>query len=403
MHNMAHNPTQFEVRVLSSISALSENEWNSILPNDAGPFLQFTFLSLLEKTGCVGPETGWSPSHLALYEHGGKRLLGAIPLYIKTHSYGEYVFDWSWAEAYNQAGLNYYPKALSAIPFTPVTSPRLLALHKEDKEALVIGLVQLLDELNLSSTHILFPNREDAEVLAAARFLKRESVQFHWQNQGYRDFDSFLASLTMKRRKNIKRERKQVHESGIHFKHIPGQAMREEDVLFFYHCYANTYRMHHSTPYLNQLFFQQWVHQMPDSLHFIVAYRDDHPIASSLLVLDRPNQKAYGRYWGCIEHHPCLHFETAYYQAIEFCIQENIAVLEGGAQGEHKMARGFMPSTVSSYHYLSDQRFYDAVARFLDRERMGIGQYLDELAEHSPLRQQSDSLEFGKQLQDALK
>lgn len=394
---------KYEVRILNSISAITESAWNAILPKEAGPFLQYSFLSLLEKTGCVSIETGWQPSHLALYESGRSELLGILPLYLKTHSYGEYVFDWSWAQAYTQTGLPYFPKALSAIPFTPVACARLLSTSPEHKAALVSGLQQIIKECNLSSGHVLFPNEEDATIFTQANFLKRESVQFHWHNQGYRDFDSFLQTLNMKRRKNIKRERKQTQDSGIYFQHIPGHAMREEDVLFFYRCYTNTYRAHHSTPYLNQLFFQEWVQRLPDSLHFIVALRGAETIASALLVIDRNQQKAYGRYWGCLEHHPCLHFETAFYQAIDFCIAEGIQTFEGGAQGEHKMARGFMPTTVCSYHYLSDPRFHDAVARFLERERLGIGQYLDELAEHNPLKQAKDLMQFSKTSLNALK
>ena len=394
---------KYEVRVLNQISDVPRQAWDSILPPSAGPFMQYSFLSLLEKTGCVSAETGWQPSHLALYEAGGDTLLGILPLYLKTHSYGEYVFDWSWAEAYTQAGLPYFPKALSAIPFTPVTSSRLLARSTEHQEALIAGLKQLLGELNLSSAHILFPVEEEANLLGEAGFLKRESVQFHWHNQGYRDFEAFLSTLTMKRRKNIKRERKQVQGAGITFEHLSGESMTEEDVLFFYRCYRNTYQNHYSTPYLNQLFFQEWVQEMPRNLHLIVAKREGQAIASALLVIDRELSKAYGRYWGCVEQHPCLHFETAFYQAIEYCIREGIQTLEGGAQGEHKMARGFMPTSVFSYHHLSDPRFAAAVARFLERERQGIGLYLDELAEHSPLRQNSDSSGFGRIELDALK
>ncbi len=394
---------KYEVRVLNQISDVPRQAWDSILPPSAGPFMQHSFLSLLEKTSCVSAETGWKPSHLALYEAGGESLLGALPLYLKTHSYGEYVFDWSWAEAYTQAGLPYFPKALSAIPFTPVTSSRLLARSTEHQEALITGLKQLVDELSLSSAHILFPAEGEAKLLREAGFLKRESVQFHWHNQGYRDFEGFLSTLTMKRRKNIKRERRQVQSAGITFEHLPGESMTEEDVLFFYRCYRNTYQNHYSTPYLNQLFFQEWVQQMPRNLHLIVAKREGQAIASALLVIDRELNKAYGRYWGCIEQHPCLHFETAFYQAIDYCIREGIQTLEGGAQGEHKMARGFMPTTVSSYHHLSDPRFAAAVARFLERERQGIGQYLDELAEHSPLRHDPNSSSLGRIELDALK
>ena len=394
---------KYEVRVLSQITDVSQEAWASILPPSAGPFMQYSFLSLLEKTGCVSAETGWKPSHLALYEAGGESLLGALPLYLKTHSYGEYVFDWSWAEAYTQAGLQYFPKALSAIPFTPVTSSRLLARLPEHQEALISGLKQFVQEVNLSSAHILFPIEGEATLLSEAGFLKRESVQFHWHNHGYSDFETFLSTLTMKRRKNIKRERKQVQEAGISFEHLPGDSLTADDVLFFYRCYCNTYQNHYSTPYLNQLFFREWAQQMPANLHLIVAKRDGQAIACSLLVVDRNLSKAYGRYWGCILQYPCLHFETAFYQAIEYCIREGIQTLEGGAQGEHKMARGFMPTTVSSYHHLSDPRFQAAVGRFLERERQGIGQYLDELAEHSPLRQDSHPNSSGGIELDALK
>lgn len=376
----------YEVRVLTRVTDVTEEAWNSILPRASGPFLQYRFLSLLETTGCVSEETGWKPSHLTLYEADRNTLLGVMPLYLKTHSYGEYVFDWSWAQAYAQAGLEYFPKALSAIPFTPVTSPRLLAPLPEHRDTLVIAFKQFIQAQNLSSGHILFPIDDDAQGIHKAGFLMRESVQFHWRNHNYSDFDMFLSTLHMKRRKNIKRERKQVQEIGITFEHRPGSTLSEEDVLFFYECYRSTYKNHHSSPYLNQWFFQEWVRQMPDHLHLIIAKREGRPIASALLVVDRQHSKAYGRYWGCTEHHPCLHFETAYYQAIEYCIREGIELLEGGAQGEHKMARGFMPTPVYSYHYLSDQRFHHAVDRFLERERDGIGQYLDELAEHSPLR-----------------
>jgi predicted N-acyltransferase len=394
---------KYEVRVLSQITHVPQQAWDSILPPSAGPFMQYSFLSLLEKTGCVSAETGWKPSHLALYEAGGESLLGALPLYLKSHSYGEYVFDWSWAEAYTQAGQPYFPKALSAIPFTPVASSRLLARSTQHQEALIAGLKQLVGELSLSSAHILFPVEEEANLLSNTGFLKRESVQFHWHNHGYSDFESFLSTLTMKRRKNIKRERKQVQSADIIFEHLPGELVTEEDILFFYRCYRNTYQNHYSTPYLNQLFFQEWVQQMPQSLHLIVAKREGQAIASALLVIDRELSKAYGRYWGCVEQHPCLHFETAFYQAIEYCIRDGIQTLEGGAQGEHKMARGFMPKSVSSYHHLSDPRFAAAVARFLERERQGIGQYLDELAEHSPLRQDSYSNHLGKIMLDGLK
>ena len=240
---MSQEP-ELEIRVLRNLSDISQKEWQGILPKDAGPFLQYPFLYLLEETGCVCAETGWKPAHLALYAKGGNELLGVMPLYLKTHSYGEYVFDWSWAEAYTQQGLSYYPKALSAIPFTPATGSRLLAHSSAHQAALVNGLLQLLTQLKLSSAHVLFPHIEDANWLRDSGFMQRDSVQFHWHNHNYANFDTFLATLTMKRRKNIKRERKQVHDAGITFRHIPGSQISEDEVLMFYRCYANTYRTH---------------------------------------------------------------------------------------------------------------------------------------------------------------
>ena len=383
---MSQQPN-LEIRVIKSIKAISGEDWGRILPKDAGPFLQHAFLSLLEETDCVSLEAGWDPSHIALYSTEDDQLLGVIPLYLKTHSYGEYVFDWSWAEAYAVNGLSYYPKALSAIPFTPATGSRLLAKSAEHQEYLINGLLQFLNQFNISSAHILFPQAEDASLLEKAQFQRREAVQFHWQNQQFSNFDQFLASLNMKRRKNIKRERQQVQDAGITFLNVPGQEMTEEQILFFYRCYSATYYERRSSPYLNQLFFQKWVQAMPEHLHFIIAQKDNQPIAAALLVVDKDQQKAYGRYWGALEHHPCLHFETTFYQSIEYCIANNIQTLEGGAQGEHKMARGFMPQTVCSYHYLTDPRFADAVQRCLERERQGISNYREDLAEHSPLRQ----------------
>lgn len=224
--------SNLEIRVVKSITAISENDWNRILPKDAGPFLQHAFLALLEETGCVSIDTGWEPSHLALYSTTDDELLGVMPLYLKTHSYGEYVFDWSWAEAYAMNGLNYYPKALSAIPFTPATGSRLLASSKEHQEYLINGLLQFLTQFNISSAHVLFPSSIDTQLLEQSKFLRREAIQFHWQNQQFDDFDQFLATLTMKRRKNIKRERQQVRDAGITFLQVPGEQMTEEQVLF---------------------------------------------------------------------------------------------------------------------------------------------------------------------------
>ena len=384
---MTDSETQ-QLVILDRISHVSSKDWNALLPVNANPFLRHEFLSALEETGCVGGNTGWQIAHLALKKEG--QLIGAVPLYLKQHSYGEFVFDWSWAQAYEQQGLNYYPKMLCAIPFTPVQGPRLLYCSQQNESAiksiLINGLKSLVSDNQLSSAHILFPLESEIELLKKDGFLLRDSVQFHWHNQGFQSFEHFLSALTMKRRKNIRREREQVSREGISFRHIPGQASSTNDWKFFYHCYQNTYHEHHSSPYLNEAFFALWVERMPEHLHLIIAERRGAPIASSLLVVDKANSKAYGRYWGAIERVPCLHFETAYYQAIEYCITEDIQTFEGGAQGEHKMARGFLPTTIQSAHWINDPRFAKAIGHFLEREHLGIGAYVDELAEHSPLK-----------------
>lgn len=384
---MTDSETQ-QLVILDRISHISSKDWNALLPLNSNPFLRHEFLSALEETGCVGDKTGWQIAHLALKKEG--QLIGAVPLYLKQHSYGEFVFDWSWAQAYEQQGLNYYPKILCAIPFTPVQGPRLLYSSQQNESAiksiLIKGLKSLVSDNQLSSAHILFPLEAEIESLKKEGFLLRDSVQFHWHNQNFQSFEHFLSVLTMKRRKNIRREREQVSREGISFRHIPGKISTASDWQFFYRCYQNTYHEHHSSPYLNDAFFALWVERMPEHLHLIIAERQGTPIASSLLVVDKANSKAYGRYWGAIERVACLHFETAYYQAIEYCITEGIETFEGGAQGEHKMARGFLPTTIQSAHWINDQRFARAIGLFLEREHQGIGAYVDELAEHSPLK-----------------
>jgi predicted N-acyltransferase len=379
---------QFHLEILSKISDVTAPEWNGLLTEDSGPFLRHEFLSSLEETGCVGNETGWQIAHLILkYD---KEIVGAIPLYLKQHSYGEYVFDWSWAQAYEQQGMNYYPKVLCAIPFTPVQGSRLLSKPGMNKELiyskLISGLKSLVINNELSSAHVLFPQKDEVEILNAQGFLLRDSIQFHWHNQGYQSFEQFLSSLTMKRRKNIRREREFIAKQNISFRHISGKESTDQDWEFFYACYANTYFEHQSQPYLNEAFFKLWAKRLPENIHLIVAERNGAPIASSLLVVDTMMSKAYGRYWGSLEHVPLLHFETAYYQAIEYCIAAGIQTFEGGAQGEHKMARGFLPTTIQSAHFIKDPRFAKAVEHFLGREHQGIEAYVDELAEHSPLK-----------------
>ena len=379
---------QYHLQILDSLSDISADDWNALLPSDAGPFLKHEFLSALEETGCVGGNTGWQAAHLLIKDQNA--LLGAMPLYLKQHSYGEFVFDWSWAQAYEQQGMQYFPKALCAIPFTPVQGSRILIAASADVDLvqgkIAEGLKTLVVQNNLSSAHVLFPHATELASFKKQGFLLRDSVQFHWHNQDFQSFEHFLSFLTMKRRKNIRREREQVAKERISFRHVPGNTSTDQDWEFFYRCYENTYREHHSNPYLNEAFLKLWAKRMPDNLHLIIAQRDQTPLAASLLVVDPITSKVYGRYWGAIEHVPCLHFETAYYQAIEYCISHQIQTFEGGAQGEHKMARGFLPTTIQSAHYIADPQFSKAVKHFLDREHQGIGAYVDELAEHSPLK-----------------
>lgn len=383
------NQDAIQLRVIQSLSEITEADWNALLPPDAGPFLKHAFLNALELTGCVGGNTGWQVAHL-LVEDSNSRLLGAMPLYLKQHSYGEFVFDWAWAQAYEQNGMAYYPKALSAIPFTPVRGPRILVSSNADKSAIqkiiVSGLKTLVIQNALSSAHVLFPEMDELDELKKQGFMLRDSVQFHWHNNGYQNFEQFLADLTMKRRKNIRRERASVENHQITYRHIPGSITTPDDWAFFYRCYENTYIEHRSSPYLTEECIRLLGVTMPENLHLIIAEQDGKPIASSLLVVDQQAKKAYGRYWGAIEHIPCLHFELAYYQAIEYCIKEGIEIFEGGAQGEHKMARGFLPTTLQSAHWIQDTVFANAVKRFLEREHEGMAAYVDELEQHIPLK-----------------
>lgn len=377
---------------------VSKDGWNSLLGKDATPFLRHEFLSALEDCACVGGNTGWQMAHLAIYSSSDQNPIGLMPLYLKNHSYGEYVFDWSWAEAYQQHGLSYYPKALCAVPFTPVRGARLLVGEGEHADAVRIQLIEQLKQLliqnEISSAHILFAEKETQELLLKQGFMARDAVQFHWRNHTYQSMDDFLSQLNMKRRKNIRHERSQVQSAGISFRHVDGPSTTQEDWTFFYRCYANTYYEHRSSPYLSESFFQMLGQSMPENLHLILAHRNEQAIAASLLFVDQSGstKTAYGRYWGALEYVPCLHFETAYYQAIEYCIRQGIDVFEGGAQGQHKMARGFMPVKMQSAHWIKDPEFSKAVERFLIRESSGIENYIDELAEHSPLKASSVTL-----------
>jgi predicted N-acyltransferase len=379
----------YRTRIISSLTEIGAPAWDELLAlqSNASPFLSYAFLHALHESGSASKTTGWEPEYLTLWQGTSSApvLAAALPLYRKHHSYGEYVFDWAWAEAYERHGLSYYPKLLSAIPFTPVSGSRLLARDASARQALVAALEQLQGTAQASSTHILFPPAEEAQTLAQAGFMLRSGVQFHWHNQGYGDFNEFLSTLERKKRKNILAERRKVQEAEVSFRQLRGSEASEADWRLFHRCYRHTYAAHHSTPYLNLDFFLRIAASMPQHLLLTIASRAGKAIACSLVVYDADS--LYGRYWGALEDVACLHFETAYYQPLEFCIEQKIAWFEGGAQGEHKMARGFLPQKTWSAHWLAHPAFADAVEHFLERESGGIDDYLSELDDRNPFRQ----------------
>ena len=369
-----------KLQVATSLADVNPVDWNRLAGKD--PFLQHAFLHGLHESGCASPETGWEPQYLLLQDDTG--LAAAMPLYLKNHSYGEYVFDWAWADAYHRHGIPYYPKLLSAIPFTPVQGSRLLVRDPEHRNLLVAGALQLARQAGVTSLHVLFPAESDLECLAASGLQLRRGRQFHWRNAGYPDFDSFLARLNHDKRKKIRQERRRVHEAGIRFQWLEGSEISTEDWKFFARCYRQTYREHHSSPYLNLSFFQHLGAAMPGNLVMVRAERDGIPIAASLLV--RNDTHLYGRHWGAIEHHPLLHFEACYYQGIDYAISRGLQIFEGGAQGEHKMARGLMPVTTRSAHWLAHPEFSDAIGNFLDRESAIMEDHDRALAARNPFK-----------------
>jgi uncharacterized protein len=367
------------VLVAGSLAGVDPQEWNALAGEQ--PFVRHEFLSALIETGCAAAARGWQPQFLLLRRSGALR--GAMPLFAKNHSYGEYVFDWAWAEAHERHGLDYYPKLLGAIPFTPVTGRRILAAGPREKEALVAAALELARDA--SSLHVLFAVKEDAEALAAAGMMLRRTVQFHWRNAGYTDFEDFLSRLSHARRKNIRQERRKVRDAGVSVSWLEGERIERRHWEFFHRCYRATYAAHRSTPYLNLEFFLRIGAALPQNLVLVLAERDGRPVGSSLLVRDRDT--LYGRYWGAVEHIPLLHFECCYYQAIEYAIAHRLEVFEGGAQGEHKIFRGLMPVEALSAHWLAHPQFARAVETFLERETAGVARYVNELCEHSPFKQ----------------
>jgi predicted N-acyltransferase len=383
----AGRSNDYVTRVLRAPSEVDAGAWNALLALAGGsPFMRHEYLAALHDSGSATRDTGWTPQFVTLWRAG--ELHAACPLYLKSHSYGEYVFDWAWANAYQQHGLRYYPKGLCAVPFTPVPGPRLLARDAPTRAALLQAVLDCCRSKKLSSWHLLFGDDDDVATCLAAGLMLRHTVQFHWMNDSYADFDAFLASLTQEKRKKIRQERRKVAEAGVTFRHARGAEIASRDWDFFYRCYERTYLEHGNPPYLTREFFRRMAADMPENWLLFVAERGGKPVASSLIGVDA--DAAYGRYWGALERVDCLHFEACYYQPLAWCIAHGIARFEGGAQGEHKMARALMPVKTTSAHWLAHPAFADAVENFLRREGRGIESYLEHLEERSPFRRMTE-------------
>ena len=449
-------------RVLASPLEVDATAWNAllVLQSHPTPFMRHEYLAALHESESAVPHTGWTPRFMTLWE--GDLLVAACPLYLKSHSYGEYVFDWAWASAYEQHGVPYYPKAVVAVPFTPVPGTRLMARDAAARQGLVQALCQWCEDEGISSLHVLFASDDDVLTGAREGLMLRHTVQFHWKNVAptlgtdvsslppegalaalgrpgggsgaaptlgtggfllptesvlaaveshcdsgsaaagtlaYRDFDDFLAHLTQEKRKKFRQERRRVAEAGVTFRWALGADITADAWNFFYRCYERTYLEHGNPPYLTRAFFQQMADRMPEHWLLFIAEREGRPIASSLIAISaQPSSArgqyhskyagctAYGRYWGALERVDCLHFEACYYQPLAWCIAHGVQRFEGGAQGEHKMARALLPVPATSMHWLAHPAFADAVDRFLAREGAGVEQYLDHLQARSPFR-----------------
>lgn len=421
----------YEARIVDTPHAVDATAWDALLAaqQHPTPFMRHAYLAALHDSGSATPRTGWAPRFMTLWERRGEHgaLIAACPLYLKSHSYGEYVFDWAWASAYEQHGVPYYPKAVIAVPFTPVPGARLLARDDASRALLLQAVCQWCEESGISSVHTLFASDADVRTSAAQGLMLRRTVQFHWKNEvparpagspgsegavkglaghgenavgaeRFGDFGHFLASLSQDKRKKIRQERRRVAEAGVRFRWARGGDISPADWDFFYRCYERTYLEHGNPPYLTRDFFARMAAQMPEAWVLFIAERGGRPIASSLIAISAlpqsargqigdPVEAAYGRYWGALERVDCLHFEACYYQPLQWCIDHGVQRFEGGAQGEHKMARALLPVQATSAHWLAHPGFAEAVERFLAREGEGVQHYLDELRERSPFRQ----------------
>lgn len=366
---------------LSSLAAVSAADWDALLP-DNNPFLRYAFLQTLEESGSVGAESGWQPAHLAWFEQG--RLRAALPGYQKSHSWGEYVFDHSWADACYRAGIPYYPKWLGAIPFSPVSGPRLLG-EAPALTALLAALPTALAQQGLSGAHINFTDaHSDALLATQPGWLSRLGCQYHWRNPGYRDFQDFLDTLMSRKRKQIRKEREQVAANGITFRWLGGGELSEAQWDFVYVCYANTYAVRGQQPYLTRAFFSLLAARMPQAIQVVFAEQEAQPVAMAFSLIG--DDTLYGRYWGCLAEFDRLHFETCFWQGMEYAIAHGLRRFDAGAQGEHKLIRGFEPTITRSWHWLRHEGLRAAVGDFLQQEQAGVLAWAEEARGALPYR-----------------
>lgn len=373
-----------ELKTYSNISEIGQERWNSLSKNQY-PFLKYEFLNALEASGSVSARTGWQPMHIELVENDRTILL--MPTYLKNHSYGEYVFDWAWADAYESRGLSYYPKLLSAIPYTPSVGPRWLSTLDTDRSwSLVVqGIAQLSTEQRIETWHLLFPTNQIVDQAEAHSTLSRHGIQYHWFNRDYASFDDFLATFTSRKRKELKKERARIAATGIKFRHLRGDQVSETELEQFYQFYAATYAKRGRAPYLNFEFFEAVFKELPQQILLVLAEKEGEPIAGALSFED--DETLYGRYWGCLDEYDGLHFETCYYQGIEHCISSGLKRFDPGAQGEHKIKRGFEPTITHSLHWIASAPYRNAIADFVKQESQAIQQYLPELRARLPFKQ----------------
>lgn len=379
----------YVIRVFDEPGAINAAQWNALLESQPAsiPFMRHEYLLAMHQSESACASTGWFAQFLCAFD--GDTLIAACPLYLKDHSYGEYVFDWAWADAYQRHGLDYYPKLINAVPFTPVPGPRLLAFDAGGRRVLLSAMRQLARDAGLSSVHLLFLDEADQQAAHAAGWMMRSTVQFHWSQrepEPYVDFTDFLASMQREKRKKIQQERRRVDDAGISFDELQGAQIKTDDWDFFYRCYVQTYREHQSTPYLTRDFFARMADSMAANWLLFIARKGADRVAASLICIDPHRRVAFGRYWGAVRHIPCLHFEACYYRPLTWCIAHGYRRFEGGAQGEHKMARGLLPVQAWSAHWLAHPQFAQAVGDFLTRESAGVAGYLDELSERRPFK-----------------